>query len=105
MNERCVKGYDASIKKTYDKEEFKKYAPEVRKHMGRMGVYGTPFCNACKKAFSSTWTLASHIDLKHRQSVVYACPYCDKEYQSKSHRAVHIHRNHREEHAAYRGNF
>ncbi len=102
-DERCIKGYnDAFMKKSTTE---RKIPPEVRKNMGRMGEYSKPFCKACNKVFSTEWTLASHIDLKHVKSVVYECPYCDKEYLSKSHRSVHIYRNHREEHAAHRGNF
>lgn len=102
--ERCIKGYsDAFMKKQSTKE--RNYPPEVRQNMGRMGIYSKPFCKACKKVFSTEWTLASHIDLKHVKSVVYKCPYCDKEYLSKSHRSVHIYRNHREEHAAQRLNW
>ena len=62
-------------------------------------------CGVCKKEFTRKDTLQNHFESLHMDTEGYACPYCDKSYPNKSYRTTHIFRNHREEHAAYRGNF
>ena len=61
-----------------------------------------PMCKICFKPFASLQTLARHIEVQHIDSgVPYPCHYCEKIFRNKSHRSVHVHREHRAEHREY----
>ena len=61
-----------------------------------------PMCKICFKPFASPQTLARHIEVQHIDSgVPYPCHYCEKIFKNKSHRSVHVHREHRAEHREY----
>ena len=59
---------------------------------------GRPGCSLCVKTFASVGSLTSHIEAVHLKQTIYNCQYCGQTFSSKSHRSVHIHRNHRAEH-------
>jgi 5-methylcytosine-specific restriction endonuclease McrA len=47
---------------------------------------------------SSFEILSNHVEARHIQRREYPCQYCGKAFKTKNHKAVHIHRVHREEH-------
>jgi hypothetical protein len=57
-----------------------------------------PYCSICKQTGANFETIVNHVEARHIQRREYRCLYCDKDFKTKNHRAVHIHRAHREEH-------
>ena len=83
-------------------EAFYKFDENIRNHMmiqvDLHGIRG-PMCKICFKPFATPSSLARHIELKHIDTGVnYPCHYCEKIFRNKSHRSVHIHREHRAQH-------
>ena len=89
----------------YTEEAFYKFDANIRNYMmiqtDLHGLRG-PMCKICFKPFASLQTLARHIEVQHIDSgVPYPCHYCEKIFKNKSHRSVHVHREHRAEHREY----
>ena len=89
----------------YTEEAFYKFDANIRTYMmiqtDLHGLRG-PMCKICFKPFASPQTLARHIEVQHIDSgVPYPCHYCEKIFRNKSHRSVHVHREHRAEHREY----
>ena len=89
----------------YTEEAFYKFDENIRNYMmiqtDLHGLRG-PMCKICFKPFASPQTLARHIEVQHIDSgVPYPCHYCEKIFKNKSHRSVHVHREHRAEHREY----
>ena len=57
-----------------------------------------PYCAICKQSGANFETIINHVEARHIQRREYRCLYCDKDFKTKNHKAVHIHRVHREEH-------
>ncbi len=81
-------------------EDLSFYEENVRALMRQDEHAGQLSCLTCGKNYSSARSLSNHIENSHLKIIDYPCEYCGKCFKSKSHRAVHIHREHRTEHKA-----
>jgi RNase P subunit RPR2 len=89
------------LDKFVDEDGLQYYEENVRNLMKVDPVAGGLYCKMCNKPYATPSSLSNHIELKHLKIVDYNCQYCGKVFKSKSHRAVHIHREHRADHRDY----
>ncbi len=74
------------------------YRHKIRQLIKFDRITNQPYCAICNQTGSSYETLSNHVEARHIQRREYACQYCGKTFKTKNHKAVHIHRVHREEH-------
>ena len=79
-------------------EDLSLYDVNVRSLMRQDPLLGQLSCLTCGKGYATARSLSNHIENAHLQIMDYKCQYCNKTYKNRSHRAVHIHREHRAEH-------
>ena len=74
------------------------YRSRIRQLIKFDRVTNQPYCAICNQTGSSFETISNHVEASHIQRREYPCQYCGKAFKTKNHKAVHIHRVHREEH-------
>jgi hypothetical protein len=74
------------------------YRSRIRKLIKIDEATNQPYCTLCHQTGSSFETISNHLEAIHLQRREYVCQYCQKAFNTNNHKAVHIHRAHREEH-------
>ena len=74
------------------------YRARIRQLIKFDAATNQPYCAICNQTGSSFETISNHVEARHIQRREYPCQYCGKAFKTKNHKAVHIHRVHREEH-------
>jgi hypothetical protein len=101
LNEMCNRDEELFLDKFVDEEALQYYGENVRNMMKVDTILGGLYCQVCNNRYATPWSLSNHIESKHLKIIDYNCQYCGKGFKSKSHRAVHIHREHRAEHREF----
>ena len=78
-----------------DRREYKAKIKQLIKHDSITGLY---YCLLCNQTSKQSTIISNHLEARHLQMMQYQCEYCGKEFSTRVHRNVHIHRIHKEEH-------
>lgn len=78
-----------------DRREYKAKIKQLIKHDSVTGLY---YCLLCNQTSKQSTIISNHLEARHLQMMQYQCEYCGKEFSTRVHRNVHIHRIHKEEH-------
>ena len=79
----------------FDTREYKAKIKDLIRYNSATGLYSCLLCNQTSKQSS---IISNHLEAKHLQMMQYQCDYCGKEFSTRVHRNVHVHRIHKEEH-------
>ena len=87
--------YEVCSGSNLNRREYKAKIRKLIKHDPSTGLYHCLLCNQTSK---QSTIISNHLEARHLQMMQYQCEYCGKEFSTRVHRNVHIHRVHKEEH-------